>query len=478
MRRAIIGFYLLCSTFILNAAIEEVSYSQRTPSSASQTGKKFSKPFINVAKKCTPAVVFIRAEGGMGQEHDPQDMFNDDFFQRFFGGPSRGRQRGPQISQGSGFIVSTDGYIMTNLHVVRGAKKITVHLQDGYNRQLNATFIGGDRHTDIAVIKIDESYGKNFPFLELGNSDELEVGEWVVAIGNPFHLEASVSAGIISAKGRQNLQITDYEDFIQTDAAINPGNSGGPLLDLDGNVIGMNTAIVSQSGGNMGIGFAIPSNILQNIREQLVENGTVTRGFLGVSLQAIDNDLAEAFGLDSTQGVLVVDIVEESPAEKAGLKQGDIITKLNGNPVRSPSSLRNAIVLLPPETVVQLTINRNGKTMRLPVTLGTYGQNTFISSTTSSRQLGLSVDNLTNENIRTHKLNPEEEGVVITEIQMGSPADQVKLKPGFLIIAVNHQKVTNVKEFEQALKGIKKGDRILLLIRQGRVMRFYSLKAQ
>ena len=457
---------------------QEITYNTRYPNHGKEAGKAFSRPFIDVAKKCTPTVVFIRAEGGVDQGNDSHEMFNDEFFNRFFGGPPRGRQRQPQVSQGSGFIVSSDGYIMTNLHVVRGAKKITVHLQDGYSRQVDATFVGGDSHTDIAVIKINESFGKDFPYLELGNSDELEVGEWVVAIGNPFQLEASVSTGIISAKGRQNLQITDYEDFIQTDAAINPGNSGGPLLDLDGNVIGMNTAIVSQSGGNMGIGFAIPSNILQNIKHQLVENGTVTRGFLGVSLQPIDNDLAEAFGLDNTQGALVADIIEGSPAEKAGLKQGDIITKMNGNLVKNPNGLRNDIVLLPPETTVNLTINRNNKIMNLPVTLGTYGQNTFISSATPSKQLGFSVDNLTNENIRTFKLTPEDQGVVITEVQGDSPASQASLKPGFLVIAVNHQKVTNVKEFEQALKNTQKGDRILLLVRQGDMMRFYSLKSQ
>ena len=228
----------------------------------------------------------------------------------------------------------------------------------------------------------------------------------------------------------------------------------------------------------MGIGFAIPSNILQNIKQQLVENGTVTRGFLGVSLQPIDNDLAEAFGLNSTQGALVVDVVEDSPAQKAGLQQGDIITKLNGNTVKNPTNLRNDIVLLPPETTVNLTINRNGKMLNLPVTLGTYGQNIFISSTASSKQLGFSVDNLTNENIRNYKLTPDDQGVVITEVLMDSPAGQANLKPGFLVIAVNHQKVTNVKEFEQALQGIKPGDRILLLVRQGQMMRFYSLKSE
>lgn len=456
-------------------ASDSIAYGKRYTGYKNTPGKTFSQPFIDVAKECTPSVVFIRAEGGM--DSSSNQMFNDDFFNHFFGGPPRRPQK-PQINQGSGFIISKDGHIMTNLHVVRGAKKLTVTLQDGTNRQVSATYIGGDNHTDIAVIKIDDEYGNNYPFLELGDSDNLEVGEWVVAIGNPFSLEASVSAGIISAKGRQGLQITDYEDFIQTDAAINPGNSGGPLIDLDKKVVGMNTAIVSQSGGYMGIGFAIPSNILMNIKEQLVENGIVTRGFLGVSLQPIDSDLAEAFGTSTTQGALVVDVVEGSPAEKAGLKQGDIITKMNGMSVKGPGQLRNDVVLLPPGTKVTLTINRDGKTMSLPATLGTFGANTLVSSTTASQHLGFSVDNLTNQNIQQYKFNQEDKGVIVVTVEAGTPADRAGIKPGFLVIAVNHQKITTVTEFNESLQNVKSGERILLLVRQGQVMKFYTLKAQ
>ncbi len=456
-------------------ASDSIAYGKRYPSYKNTPGKTFSQPFIEVAKGCIPSVVFIRAEGGMNNESN--QMFNDDFFNHFFGGPPK-RSQQPQVSQGSGFIISKEGHIMTNLHVVRGAKKLTVSLQDGTNRQVSATYIGGDSHTDIAVIKLDDTYGNNYPSLELGDSDDLEVGEWVVAIGNPFSLEASVSAGIISAKGRQGLQITDYEDFIQTDAAINPGNSGGPLIDLDKKVVGMNTAIVSQSGGYMGIGFAIPSNILVNIKEQLVENGVVTRGFLGVSLQPIDSDLAEAFRTSTTQGALVVDIVEGSPAEEAGLQQGDIITKMNEMPVKGPGQLRNDVVLLPPGTKVNLTINRNGKTMNLPVTLGTFGANTLVSSTTASQYLGFSVDNLTNHNIQQYKFNQEDKGVVVVTVEPNTPADQAGIKPGFLVMAVNHQKVATVTEFNESLQNVKPGERILLLMRQGQVMKFYTLKAQ
>ena len=439
-------------------------------------GKTFSSPFIDVAESCIPGVVFIRSEGGTERGYDPNDLFSDDFFRHFFGGPRRPAR--PQISQGSGFLVSKDGHIMTNYHVVRGAKKITVHLHDGTDRQVSATYIGGDPRTDIAVIQINDSQGQDFPYLELGNSDQLKVGEWVVAIGNPFSLEASVSAGVISAKGRQDLQITTYEDFLQTDCAINPGNSGGPLIDLDKKVIGMNTAILTESGYNVGIGFAIPSNILINIKNQLVQNGIVTRGFLGVSLQPIDHDLAEAFQVESTQGALIVDVVEGSPADKAGIKQGDIILQMNGSAVKNIGQLRNDIVLLPPGTKIKLTINRNGKTLHFSVTLGHSGSNTLVSSVTMSRQLGLSVDNLTLENIQQYRLNQEEKGVVIVAVEPDSPADICGITPGSLIIAVDHKKVTTVTEFNDAIKTIKSGDRILLLVRQKGMMKFYSIKAQ
>lgn len=480
MKRFALGIFVLLSMGLIakekGTNETDLAYGKRYPTHYSDTpGKAFSKPFVDLAKKCTPSVVFIRAEGGSDRGYNPNDMFSDEFFRHFFGGPRR--PPGPQVSQGSGFIVSKEGHIMTNLHVVRGAKKLTVHMQDGSNRQVSATYIGGDPRTDIAIIKIDDSNGNTFPYLELGDSDGLEVGEWVVAIGNPFSLEASVSAGIISAKGRQGLQITDYEDFIQTDAAINPGNSGGPLIDLDMKVIGMNTAIVSQSGGYMGIGFAIPSNILINIKDQLVNNGVVTRGFLGVSLQPIDPDLAEAFGSDSTQGALIVNVVEGSPAQKAGLQQGDIVMKLNGYPIKNPGQLRNDIVLLPPGTKVDLTINRSGTILNIPVTLGESGANTLVSSTTASKLLGLSVDNLTNENIQQFRFSQDDKGVVIVSVEPGSPADSVGIKAGTLVMAVNHKKVTNVTEFNDALKGVKSGQKVLLLVRLGDMMKFYSLKA-
>lgn len=487
MLRLVSGFYLLIVTLLAFTPIEareipsedqQITYNPKPHPHEKKDRKKFSHPFIKVAKECTPAVAFIQAEGGMEPGYDPRDFFNEDFFNRFFGHPPSRRQRQARMSQGSGFVISPDGYIMTNFHVVKGAKKITVHLQGASNRELEATLIGGDSYTDIAVIKLNDKYGKDFPFLEFGDSEALEVGEWVVAIGNPFQLEASVTAGVISAKGRQDLQITDYECFLQTDAAINPGNSGGPLIDLEGKVIGMNTAIVSQSGGYMGIGFAIPSRILQNIQQQLVHSGNISRGFLGVSLQPITSDLAEAFKLKSTHGALVAEVLEGSPAEKAGLKQGDIITKLNGHPVKNPNTLRNDVHLLAPETKIMLTVYRQGKILSIPVILGVHGKNPHTSSETPVPSLGFSIDNLTPENITEHRLNAEnpEGGVVITQIEPGSIAHQAGLKKGSLIVAVNHQKVTNVNEFEKALKNGNKEEPTLLLIQEKHGPKFYSFR--
>src|SRR5579863_8542313 len=289
--------------------------ASQTEEACTCSPKQTSKAFTAAAKKSIPAVVFIKVqsstpdqdEGGYPYGYqNPYDFNGDDFFNRFFGMPFHGgppQKPQPQFSQGSGFLVSADGYILPNAHVVKGADKITAVLNDG--REIDATLIGADPQTDIAIIKIE---GKQFPFLPMGDSEEIDIGEWVIAIGSPFQLEASVTVGVVSAKGRQNLKITDFEDFIQTDAAINPGNSGGPLLNLNAEVIGINTAIVSRSGGYMGIGFAIPSNMAKNIMTQIIDKGSVTRGFMGVSLQPVDKDIAEAFGLNRAEGALIAEV--------------------------------------------------------------------------------------------------------------------------------------------------------------------------
>ncbi len=440
-----------------------------------------SKAFSTVAKQAMPAVVFIKVQSA-GSEMDeygnpygqqnPFDYYGDDFFNRFFGMPYRGQPQkpAPQLSQGSGFFVSADGYVMTNAHVIKGADKISVVMNDG--RELDATLVGADPHTDVAVVKVE---GKDFPFLNLGDSEEMDIGEWVVAIGSPFQLEASLTVGVISAKGRQNLRITDLEDFIQTDAAINPGNSGGPLLNLQSEVIGINTAIVSRSGGYMGIGFAIPSNMAKQIKDQIIDKGSVTRGFLGVSLQPVDKDIADAFNLSKAEGALVSEVVKDSPADKAGLKQGDIILEYNKTTVKTLQSFRNEISLMGPGTALNLKVNRKGQLVSVPVTLGT-AADTLATAGGIVQKLGMEVDALTPELAKQLGYVKGEEGVVIVKIKPGSPAAQAGMRPGFLIQAVNHKKVTTVDEFNAAMNSLETKNRVLMLVRQGNMTRFYSIK--
>lgn len=439
-----------------------------------------SKAFTALAKKATPAVVFIKVELGMGGGDDPFAPDNspygnpfggDDLFFRFFNPYGRPPIPQPQLSQGSGFLISSDGHIMTNAHVVKGADKIEVTLNDG--QVLPATLVGADPQTDIALIKIE---GKDYPFLSLGNSDDLEIGEWVAAIGNPFQLSASLTVGVVSAKGRQGLKIADYEDFIQTDAAINPGNSGGPLLTLNGDVIGINTAIFSRSGGYMGIGFAIPSNMAKAVMDQLLSKGSVTRSFIGVSLQPVDKDIAAGFNLDKVEGILISDVSKDSPAEKAGLKQGDIILEYNDKPIRSFQTFRNDVAMMSPGSVLNLKVNRKGKILKIPVTLGT--MNDASSPNAMNQKLGIEIENLTPEVGKQLGYTRGEEGVVITKVKPGSTAAAAGLRPGFLILAVNHNKVTTVDEYNTYAAEALKNHRLLLLVRQGNMTRFYSIRIE
>lgn len=471
---------ILLSTLILSSGL--VAAEKKAPISTDQeiccSPELVSKGFTAVAKKAIPAVVFIKVQGGTGEDdagdplQNPYDFFGDDFFNRFFGAPQKKPSKPQaQTSQGSGFFVSADGYIMTNAHVVKGADKMVAVLHDG--REMDAILVGLDTHTDIAIIKVE---GKDFPYLQLGDSEALEIGEWAIAIGSPFQLEASLTVGVISAKGRQNLRITDLEDFIQTDAAINPGNSGGPLLNLKSQVIGINTAIVSRTGGYMGIGFAVPSNMARNIMDQIINKGSVTRGFLGVSLQPIDKDLAAAFNLEKIEGALVSEVVKDSPADKAGLQQGDIIVEYNGTPVKSIGTFRNEVSMMDPGTKLKLKVNRSGKILNLTATLSSQ-TDVGLAAGGYVQKLGLDVDNLTPELAKQLGFTHGEEGVVITKIKPGSAAALVGMRPGFLILAVNHKKVANTEEFAAALQESSK-NRVLILAKQGNMTRFYSLKVE
>lgn len=441
--------------------------------------------FITVAKKSIPSVVSVQVKGksskssfSSGQNYSSDDFsnfFNDDFLQRFFSYPRRYKeeQRAPSFEgQASGFIVSSDGYVLTNSHVVQDATEIKVILQD--RREFTGKLIGHDPNTDIGLIKID---AKDLPYMPLGNSSELQTGQWVAAIGNPFGLQASLTVGVVSATGRNNLELSNIEDFIQTDAAINQGNSGGPLINLSSEVIGITNAIVTNGhgGGYIGIGFAIPSNIAKHVMDQLISTGVVTRGFIGVSLQSVDQELAQAFGLSQPNGALVTDVAKDSPADKANIKRGDIIQAYNAQSIGNIASLRNAISLMEPGTKITLSILRKGKTIEVPVEIASYPSSKTNVARHAENKLGFDVQELTPDLAQSLGIK-EEKGVVISRVDAGSSAALAGLKKGALIIAVNQQAVTSVDKFNEVLQETPSNKPLLLLVRQGDAVRFISLR--
>ena len=439
--------------------------------------KQTGRAFASIAKLVSPAVVNIQSdqtlvpgEGGdefgdegLSEEYIPapfSDLFKsiDPRMQ-----PYQGR-RPSVVRQGSGFIISKDGYILTNNHLIQNATKVTVKLLD--NKEYIAKVVGADPQTDIAVLKIKAS---NLPIVELGNSDDLEVGEWVVALGNPFGLSHSLSAGILSAKGRSSVGISDYENFLQTDAAINPGNSGGPLLDLEGKVIGINTAIFSRSGGYMGIGFAIPINMAKSISDQLIATGNVIRGYLGVKIQDLTKDLAEQFGLKDRKGILVAQLEKDSPAEKSGMKQGDVILSLNNKNVESIGDFRNEIAASKPGSTHSVSIIRDKKPLQLSVTVGklpTEAAPAKESKSTDEQiigRVGISVQNLSAD-VATKLGVKQNSGVVVSKVKPGSIAEFAGVMRGTVISEVNRVKVTNVKQFSDEIAKAAKSKSVLLLI--------------
>lgn len=445
--------------------------------------RKMGKAFASIAEKSSPAVVGLKSERSGTRDYpamrqspfgEPFDPFSDDFFERFFRRQMPQQRRQPQyrqLAQGSGFIISADGYILTNNHLVRESEKITVTLNDG--RELEAKVTGTDPDSDVAVIKIDAN---NLPFLEMADSDKLEVGEWVIAIGNPFGLSHTVTAGIVSAKGRSNVGLNMYEDFIQTDAAINPGNSGGPLLNLDAKVIGINTAIVSRTGGNMGIGLAIPINMAKNVYEQLAASGTVTRGYLGVNIQDLTAELAKSFGLKETKGVLVPNVASGSPAEKAGIKQGDIIVELDGTAVEKARELQNRIAMLKPGTKVKVLVLREGEKKTLTIELAARPKAEEAAAARSDvlEQLGMAVQNLTPDMAQQFGYK-DDTGVIVTNVDEGSLAEMAGITQGTLVVEVNRKKVANTEDFDKALEISIKEGYVLFLLKDNESTRYVSL---
>ncbi|MFN3406547.1 MAG: DegQ family serine endoprotease [Caldimicrobium sp.] len=442
-----------------------------------QLAQKVSQAFSLIAEKSAPAVVYIETERVVTSPPIPPfpfDFFGDEFFRRFFS-PPRYRERGA----GSGFIISKDGYIVTNNHVIEKAQKITVKLLDG--RSFQGKVVGTDPFSDIALIKVEAN---NLPTLPLGNSDTLRVGEWVIAIGNPFGLTHTVTVGVVSAKGRSGIGITDIEDFIQTDAAINPGNSGGPLLNLKGEVIGMNTAIFSRSGGYMGIGFAIPINLVKAVVEQIKTNGKVERGWLGVIIQDLTPELAKDLGIKVSEGVLITEVIPDSPAAKAGLKEKDVILSINGKPVKNVLELRNQVLLLKPNTVAEVEILRGNEKRKIKVTIEAPKKGVLTSKAEREElenllaEFGFAITDLTPSLAKRLGIPPQIKGVVITEIYPDTPAEYAGLRPGLVIDEVNKKRITNSIEFFEVLKEMQDKKRLLLGIRSARGRYYVTLNLE
>ncbi|RPH80342.1 MAG: DegQ family serine endoprotease [Nitrospiraceae bacterium] len=432
------------------------------------------KNFVDIAKSVKPAVVNIAAtrsgKSGEGPHGSPLD---DPFFRKFFGDEffkREGPQREPkERGQGSGVIVESNGLIVTNNHVVNKADEIRVFLSD--KREFKGKLIGTDAKTDIAIVKIEAT---GLPTIPWADSDQLEVGEYVLAVGSPFGLTQTVTMGIVSAVGRASMGIAEYEDFIQTDAAINPGNSGGALVNVRGELVGINTAIFSQSGGNMGIGFAVPSNLSRSIMDQLVKRGKVVRGWLGVSIQDLTPELASQFGITETKGVLVSDVMEDSPAKKAGFERADVIVEYDGKSMDSPTHLRNAVAQTPIGKKVSVKLIRDKKSKTIDVTIveqpKSLGQSGVEENKESSAPTGilsdLDVRELTDELAARYGLKASERGVVVVGVKSGSTAEEMGVREGDIILEVNRKAVSSLKSYERAASGLAKDQAVLLLLKR------------
>ncbi len=442
---------------------------------------RFTTSFAPMIKKVSPAVVNVFTTTAPRQNTSQnRSPFDDPFFRRFFGddfpgggGEQQRRFRMPrQSGLGSGVIVTEDGYILTNNHVVENADEIKIALND--EREFTAKVVGRDDKSDVAVLKVD---AKDLPYLHLANSDTLEVGDVVLAIGNPFGVGQTVTMGIVSATGRGNIGL-DYEDFIQTDAAINPGNSGGPLIDAEGRLVGINTAIISRSGGNQGIGFAIPVNLARSVMESLVRDGRVVRGFMGVNIQDVDPALAKEFNFKDNDGALVADVTAGSPAEKAGLKAGDIITKFNGKPVRDSRHLKLQVAQISPNTKVPVEVLRDGSTKTLTVQLKEFPRNELAAgsrrgsndagSEAEETLKGVTVGNVDTRAREQLNIPSDLKGAIVTGIDESSAAFEAGLRQGDVILEINRKPVASAGDaVELSAKNDKKGSVLLRVWSRG-----------
>ncbi len=422
--------------------------------------------FINLVKEVTPSVVNIST---ISKKKMARPMLEfSPFFDEFFGGSI---PRGPQFkrdkSLGSGFIINREGYIVTNDHVVRDAESIQVKLSN--DKVYNARVVGSDQKTDLAVIKIDSREPLQATAV-LGDSDKLQVGQWAIAIGNPFGLDRTVTVGVISATGRSGMGIETYEDFIQTDASINPGNSGGPLLNIHGEVVGINTAIVA---AGQGIGFAIPVNMAKNVVSQLLQKGRVSRGWLGVSIQPVTAALAESFGLKKATGALISDVLAGSPAARGGVRQGDVITRFDGKEIKDSKQLQLVVAGTPANSNVTVELVREGKPLALSLTIG----NADNAGTAAHRPESVPVDNwlgLAVEELPQNQRGRGISGLLVTDVEQGSVAAEGGIKPGDIIQGINQHRVGTMGDYAAAMQQAEKRGAVAFLVRRGNSSLYFA----
>ena len=444
---------VVCALFLFSCSNSKADSQTAITSSSLAVSKnaiETQNEFVSVSNKLKDSVVNIRTKKTVYVNYyNPIEQF-------LYGRSEPRTEKKESGSLGSGFIISTDGYVMTNNHVVNGADEIFVKFSDG--RELEAKLVGNDPEVDIAILKIQSK--ETFKPAEFGNSDNISVGQWAIAFGNPLGLNDTMTVGIVSAKGRSSLGIEKIENFIQTDAAINQGNSGGPLVDISGKVIGINTAIYSPSGGSIGIGFAIPANLAVNIKDSIIRTGKVERAFLGIELQDLNPQLVKQFNLSTSNGVLVTNVTEGSPAEKAGLKSGDVITQLNDSRVNSASQLIAQIASLKVGSNISLTYIRDGKTYKASTILTKKAETTVSQASFS----GLSLKTLTKQDIQKYGYPANMTGLIVTGVVSSTEAAKIGIQPGMIIRSVNRVPVNTMEDFKKVYDSIQKGAGMLILI--------------